>query len=65
MAIAEKQWVPGKKKTKGWDAQKGSLCQIYFQVRRFRRRAFLVRPATSMRKRIPKTEASPKIACMK
>lgn len=57
MAIVQKQWVPGKKKAKGWDAQKGSLCQIYFQVRRFRRRAFVVRPATCVWKRIPKTEA--------
>mmetsp|Transcript_24746 Transcript_24746/g.60907 ORF Transcript_24746/g.60907 Transcript_24746/m.60907 type:complete len:622 (+) Transcript_24746:2031-3896(+) len=36
MAVAEsatptKQYVPGKKKVAGWDAQQGSLCHTYFQ----------------------------------
>lgn len=38
MAVTQKQCVPAKKKAKGWDAQKDSLCQIYFKVRRARPR---------------------------
>jgi len=33
MAVTQKDCVPTKKKAKGWDAQKDSLCQTYFEVR--------------------------------
>lgn len=48
MAVMKKQYVPGKKKVKGWDAHDNSLCHAYFQVRsESERMPFPPRPSLS------------------